>query len=234
MTQQAQSAGPDLVRCWLQGTPARELPNLQGIPILIVVSEASYHAPYDHCTSEYLTQAGVKNDFVRLPELRHPRQRPHDDAREEQSRDRGVSWWIGRRRTSGSRHEETFECKSCTIAVSFPLRRMRPAAPTRSRYPVKPIRLVLPFPPGAPSDLVGRTIGQKMGEQMGQNFVPGQSRGRGRQRRPFDGRESAARRLHRAASPRPRSRSRRCSTRTLLTTPRRISRRSRGSRRSRT
>ena len=43
--------------------------NLQGVPILIVVSEASYHAPYDHCTSKYLTQAAVKNSFVRLPEV---------------------------------------------------------------------------------------------------------------------------------------------------------------------
>ena len=47
---------------------ARRLVNLKGIPILIVVSEASYHAPYDHCTSKYLTQAGVKNTFVRLPD----------------------------------------------------------------------------------------------------------------------------------------------------------------------
>ena len=69
MTQQAKTSGPDLARCWLQGSPARQLPNLKGIPILIVVSEASYHAPYDHCTSEYLTQAGVKNDFVRLEQL---------------------------------------------------------------------------------------------------------------------------------------------------------------------
>jgi len=69
MTQQASASGPDLVRCWLQRSPARQLPNLKGIPILILVSEASYHAPYDHCTSEYLTQAGVKNDFVRLTDL---------------------------------------------------------------------------------------------------------------------------------------------------------------------
>jgi tripartite-type tricarboxylate transporter receptor subunit TctC len=39
-------------------------------------------------------------------------------------------------------------------------------------YPAKPIRMMLPFPAGAPSDLVGRIIGQKMGEQMGQNLVP--------------------------------------------------------------
>ena len=69
MMQQASASGSDLVRCWLQPNPPRQLPNLQGIPILIVVSEASYHAPYDHCTSEYLAQAGVKNEFVRLPDI---------------------------------------------------------------------------------------------------------------------------------------------------------------------
>jgi pimeloyl-ACP methyl ester carboxylesterase len=68
MTQQAAADGPDLVRCWLPATPAPQLPNLQRIPILIVVSEASYHAPYDHCTSRFLKQAGVANDFVRLAE----------------------------------------------------------------------------------------------------------------------------------------------------------------------
>jgi len=69
MTPQAAPAGPELVRCWLQGGTPRRLSNLQGIPILIIVSEASYHAPYDHCTSLYLGQAGVKHDFVRLPDV---------------------------------------------------------------------------------------------------------------------------------------------------------------------
>ncbi len=46
-------------------------------------------------------------------------------------------------------------------------------------YPAKPIRLILPFPAGAPSDLVGRTIGQKMGEQMGQQLVPDNRSGAG-------------------------------------------------------
>lgn len=46
-------------------------------------------------------------------------------------------------------------------------------------YPSKPIRLVLPFAPGAPSDMVGRTIGQKVGEQLGQNFVPDNRAGAG-------------------------------------------------------
>ena len=46
-------------------------------------------------------------------------------------------------------------------------------------YPSKPIRLILPFPPGAPSDMVGRTVGQKIGEQLGQNFIPDNRAGAG-------------------------------------------------------
>ncbi|HUD86449.1 MAG TPA: alpha/beta hydrolase [Xanthobacteraceae bacterium] len=57
---------PDLVRCWSQAEPARKLKNLIGIPILIISSEASYHASYDHCTAAYLTRAGVTNTFVHL------------------------------------------------------------------------------------------------------------------------------------------------------------------------
>jgi pimeloyl-ACP methyl ester carboxylesterase len=60
---------PDVVRCWLQKEPARKLPNVAKVPTLIVMSEASYHAAYDHCTVAYLTQAGVKNTFIRLADV---------------------------------------------------------------------------------------------------------------------------------------------------------------------
>ena len=56
----------DLTRCYRQSEPARKLANLVNIPILIVSGEASFHAPWDHCTSKYLTQAGVTNQYVRL------------------------------------------------------------------------------------------------------------------------------------------------------------------------
>jgi len=39
------------------------------MPILVLTAEASYHAPYDHCTVKYLRQAGVEPAFVRLGEL---------------------------------------------------------------------------------------------------------------------------------------------------------------------
>jgi len=60
--------GPDLVRCWIQKSPAHQLPNVQKVPILIVTAEASYHAPYDHCTVKFLEQAGAHPSYVRLAE----------------------------------------------------------------------------------------------------------------------------------------------------------------------
>lgn len=66
---QAKADGPGLTRCWLQANPPRRLVNLRGIPILIITAEASYHAPYDHCTSAFLRQAGVEHDFVRLADV---------------------------------------------------------------------------------------------------------------------------------------------------------------------
>jgi pimeloyl-ACP methyl ester carboxylesterase len=64
--QQEKADKPEYVRCWLQKEPARKLPNVAKVPTLIITSEASYHAPYDHCTVAYLAQAGVKSTFIRL------------------------------------------------------------------------------------------------------------------------------------------------------------------------
>jgi pimeloyl-ACP methyl ester carboxylesterase len=58
--------GADLVPCVRQADPPRQLVRLKGIPVLIVTAEASYHAVYDHCTAQFLTQAGVPNTFMRL------------------------------------------------------------------------------------------------------------------------------------------------------------------------
>lgn len=38
-------------------------------------------------------------------------------------------------------------------------------------YPVKPIRMVVHFPPGGPTDLVARMVGQKLNEAWGQQVV---------------------------------------------------------------
>ena len=67
--QEAKAQGPGLARVWKQREPARRLVNLAGIPVLIVTGEASFHSPYDHGTSQFLTQAGVANTHIRLADI---------------------------------------------------------------------------------------------------------------------------------------------------------------------
>jgi pimeloyl-ACP methyl ester carboxylesterase len=66
------SDGPDLIPCWIQQEPAHKLLNLQGIPVLEVSGEASYHRPYSHCVAKWLNQAGVKATYVRLEDVGLP------------------------------------------------------------------------------------------------------------------------------------------------------------------
>lgn len=61
-------SNPECVRCWRQQEPARRLPNLAKVKMAMVTAEASYHAPYDHCTTQFLEQAGVRIDHIYLAE----------------------------------------------------------------------------------------------------------------------------------------------------------------------
>ena len=38
-------------------------------------------------------------------------------------------------------------------------------------YPARPVRLILPFPPGGPTDILGRLISERLGAQLGQPVV---------------------------------------------------------------
>ena len=62
---EAEPQGPELERCVLPKTP-HKLVNLVGVPVMVLTSEASYHAGYDHCTVAFLTQAGVTTDWIKL------------------------------------------------------------------------------------------------------------------------------------------------------------------------
>ena len=62
---QSAPAAPGQEACAFPRQP-HKLVNLAGIPVMILTSEASYHAGYDGCTAEFLTRAGVPNDWIKL------------------------------------------------------------------------------------------------------------------------------------------------------------------------
>jgi tripartite-type tricarboxylate transporter receptor subunit TctC len=47
-----------------------------------------------------------------------------------------------------------------------------PGLAAAQAYPSKPLRIIIPFPPGAATDITGRYIAQKLGEAFGQQPVP--------------------------------------------------------------
>ena len=46
------------------------------------------------------------------------------------------------------------------------------ASATAQQYPVRPIRMLIGFPPGGGTDIVGRIVAQKLSENLGQQMVP--------------------------------------------------------------
>ena len=46
-----------------------------------------------------------------------------------------------------------------------------PVFVTAQAYPFKPLRIIVPFPPGGATDISGRYVGQKLGETLGQQAI---------------------------------------------------------------
>ena len=55
-----------------------------------------------------------------------------------------------------------------TLALLLPLTALPLHAQT---YPAKPVRVLIPWPPGGSNDVVGRIVMQRVGEALGQQFV---------------------------------------------------------------
>lgn len=46
-----------------------------------------------------------------------------------------------------------------------------PAAPAADNYPAGPVKIIIPFPPGGPTDTIGRMLAQKLQETWGQPVI---------------------------------------------------------------
>ena len=57
--------------------------------------------------------------------------------------------------------------KTCLAALAITLA----ATVGAQSYPSKPVRVIVPYPPGGTVDVVARVLAQRMSEQMGQQFV---------------------------------------------------------------
>lgn len=61
---------------------------------------------------------------------------------------------------------------SIAAAIACCAGAVAPMTTLAQAYPTKPIRMILPFPPGGPTDITGRAIAQKLSDQLGQPVVP--------------------------------------------------------------
>jgi tripartite-type tricarboxylate transporter receptor subunit TctC len=57
------------------------------------------------------------------------------------------------------------------LAAALALPLVAHAQSSRVEYPVRPVRVVVGFPAGGPSDILARLVAQKLGEATGQQFI---------------------------------------------------------------
>src|SRR5262249_39406274 len=53
------------------------------------------------------------------------------------------------------------------IAVSLALTTLAVAQDAAKNYPNRPVRLIIPFPPGGSNDVVGRMVATQLGDKLG-------------------------------------------------------------------
>jgi tripartite-type tricarboxylate transporter receptor subunit TctC len=61
--------------------------------------------------------------------------------------------------------------KALAILATLALAALGPSQAFAQAYPTKPVRLIVPFPPGGSTDIVARIVAQKLGERIGQPLV---------------------------------------------------------------
>ena len=61
--------------------------------------------------------------------------------------------------------------KKLLLILSLVLSAMFSTILMAQNYPAKPVRLIIPYPPGGTTDILGRIIGQKLSILIGQPVV---------------------------------------------------------------
>jgi tripartite-type tricarboxylate transporter receptor subunit TctC len=73
--------------------------------------------------------------------------------------------------TKSARGEATMQRRHCIRALFAAILCAAIGMSWGQGYPNKPVRVIIPFPPGGTLDTVGRMLAQKLSEQTGQSFV---------------------------------------------------------------
>jgi tripartite-type tricarboxylate transporter receptor subunit TctC len=68
-------------------------------------------------------------------------------------------------------HRLWLTCAATWLAASGLVPAQALAAQTADKFPTRPIRVVIPFPPGGGNDIVGRAIGERLSARVGQQVI---------------------------------------------------------------
>src|SRR5579862_3262553 len=84
------------------------------------------------------------------------------------SRRKALALWGG----GGARPPESWRYFLQRLAITLLAATAFTAMPTTAQiYPTKPVRFVVPFVAGGPTDIQGRMLGEKLGQRLGQQFI---------------------------------------------------------------
>src|SRR5688572_21604620 len=63
------------------------------------------------------------------------------------------------------------DLRAAAVAMAFASTQTAALAAEQSSYPVRPVRLIIPFPPGGGNDVIGRMIATQLSGRLGRHVV---------------------------------------------------------------